>query len=314
MKALSLIILAVLPTLGLFADSPDESIINYTEASALGAVQGITEYLPISSSGHLILANAAFDLNDETPIPGAAADKHGPYTIKRAADAYIVLLHGGTVLAIFIIYWREIIAILLGLLGRNPKGLRTGLNLLLAFIPAAIIGLLIGKTIQEIFYYPWVVSCMLIVGSIFMYSVESWYKKRHTHESERDIHNLNPLQCIAVGLLQCVAMIPGTSRSMMTIMGGYIVGLSPKKSAELSFLLGLITISAAFSYEVVFGGKQLLVGLDLGPILWGCLIAAISGALAVKWMVSYITRHGLRIFIIYRVLLAAATLWVLYLR
>ena len=152
------------------------------------------------------------------------------------------------------------------------------------------------------------VAGALIVGALIMLIVERWrqnsQKNAGPDEEDPGLDELTVGKSVMIGFFQCFAMWPGTSRSMATIVGGYIAGLSPEHAAKFSFLLGLITLSAASGYKFVSDGAQMLDALHLGPVLLGCAVAFISAALAVKWFVSYISKHGLAIFAWYRIALA----------
>lgn len=295
--------------------------LSYSHAMILGVVEGITEYLPVSSTGHLILTNALLGLDADTPI----RDKNGdlllihdtpdaeprPYTIGEAAYAYVIVIQAGAIAAVIWLYWSTILQILRGCLGKNPQGRRLAINLICAFIPAAIIGLLLDDWIEATLgNNVKAVAGALVVGAVVMLIVEKWRKHGSSGaiapEDGPDIHDLTIRQSVVIGLFQCLAMWPGTSRSMATIVGGYLAGLSPKHAAEFSFLLGLITLSAASGYKMLSDGSHMLAALEIGPVLVGCLVAFISSALAVKWLVSYLSKHGLALFAWYRIALAIA--------
>ena len=152
----------------------------------------------------------------------------------------------------------------------------------------------------------------LFVGGFGILAVDRWHRKKAQDEPSPDLHELSPAQCLFIGGLQCVAMWPGTSRSMMTIIGGYLVRLSPTKAAEFSFLLGLVTLSAASVYKGYKVGFPLIDAFGWWMPLLGCTVAAISAAIAVKWMVHYLGKHGLAIFGYYRIILALVLVWVFY--
>lgn len=291
-----------------------ERQLNYVDAVILGLVEGITEYLPISSTGHLLLTNRLLELDSEAPVRGKERDIHLdedglPYSLKRAADAYAIIIQAGAILAVVVLYWNRLWGILLGLIGRNPEGRRLFINLMVAFFPAVVLGLLLDDWIESVLFGPIPIAIALAAGAILMWVVEKRRKRSgQAGEEGPDLHQLSWKQCLSIGLLQCVAMWPGTSRSMMTIVGGYIAGLSPKRAAEFSFLLGLITLSAAAGYRTLTDGRDMLAVLDPGPVLFGCVIAFISAVLAVKWLVGYLTRHGLGIFAWYRLVLSVLIL------
>lgn len=279
--------------------------LGFQEAIILGLVEGITEFLPISSTGHLLLTNELLGLN------GAAQTSTGStISQKEIADAYAIIIQAGAILAVLLLYWKRILQVLLGMLGLSPYGRLLARNLIVAFLPAAILGLLFNDWIEATLFGPLPIAIALILGSLLMFGVESWRKQQIDSSDDLiDLHTLGIRQSLFIGLLQCVAMWPGTSRSMMTIVGGYIAGLKPAKAAEFSFLLGLITLTAAAGYKAVSTGPQILAVVDWKPLLLGIMVAFFSAALAVKGLVLYLTRHGLAIFAWYRLLLAAAVLF-----
>ena len=297
----------------------DVAKLSYGDAIILGLVEGVTEYLPISSTGHLILTNALLGLDGDDPIrnqrgelilisdPETATLR--PYTIGEAAYAYVIVIQAGAIAAVIILYWKTILQIALGCFGRDLKGRQLAINLVCAFLPAAIIGLLLDDWIEaRLGDNVRAVAAALIVGAILMLVVERWrkhgQKKAINPEDGPSIYDLTIRQSVMIGLFQCVAMWPGTSRSMATIVGGYFAGLSPKHAAEFSFLLGLITLSAASGYKIVSDGSHMIAALEIRPVLLGCTVAFISAALAVKWLVAYLSAHGLALFAWYRIVLA----------
>jgi len=295
--------------------------LSYSDAVILGLVEGITEYLPISSTGHLILTNALLGLDGSTPMLDSDGhiilvkdQKTGlprPYTIGEAAYAYVIVIQAGAIAAVVLLYWRTILNIALGCLGQSTSGRKLAINLIAAFMPAAIIGLLLDDIIESYLGDNILaVAGALVVGAIVMLLVERW--RKHSRKDDADsyegpeLHALSVRQSVTIGLIQCLAMWPGTSRSMTTIVGGYLVGLSPKRAAEFSFLLGLITLTAASGYKLVSDGEQMVAALDFGPVLVGCLVAFVSAMLAVKWLVTFLSKHGLAPFAWYRIALAIA--------
>jgi len=305
------------------AEETDPGGLSYSDAVVLGLVEGITEYLPISSTGHLILTNRLLGLDGDRPMRDRdgneiqVVDEPGglprPYTIGEAAYAYVIVIQAGAIAAVIILYWRSILDILLGCLGRSVPGRRLARNLITAFLPAAVIGLLLDDWIEsKLGENITAVAGALIVGAVVMLLVERWRKGRQggaiAPEQGPALHELTVRQSLTIGFIQCFAMWPGTSRSMATIVGGYLMGLSPKRAAEFSFLLGLITLSAASGYKFLGDGRDMLAALNFGPVLLGCVVAFVSAALAVHWLVGYLSRHGLALFAWYRIALAIAVL------
>ena len=292
--------------------------IDYVDAFTLGIVEGVTEYLPVSSTGHLILANSFLGLDSETPlttIDGKVVLNKDmkPYTLKDATNAYAIVIQIGAILAVAILYWKYILIMLAGLLGRNKVGLRLVINLLVAFMPAAIIGLLLLSAIE---YYLFGVKPVIIAlagGAVLMFIVQKYYNKRTLNNRIFvKMEDMNVRQSFLIGMLQCIAMWPGTSRSMMTILGGYIAGMNPADSAKFSFLLGLITLSAASIFKMYKDGEAIVQSLSIPPLVLGLVVAFISAALSVKWLVGFLTRKGLTPFAWYRIALAVALSILLY--
>lgn len=291
---------------------PDAASLGYGEAFVLGVVEGVTEYLPVSSTGHLILSNKLLGLDVETPFLGEdgmpiVGSEGVVLTVADAADAYVVVIQIGAILAVAILWWRRVAGMFMGLLGKDARGLLLVRNLLIAFMPAAVLGLLLRKSIKAHLFGVWPVVVALVAGAVLMLAVEFWRKRKYGVQAPvegPDLPELSVRQSLLIGFMQCVAMWPGTSRSMMTLVGGYIVGLSPVRAAEFSFLLGMITLSAAALYEG-YKSAEVLGQLDMGPLLFGVVVAFGFAAVSVKWMVSWLTRHGLSLFAWYRLALAA---------
>lgn len=292
------------------------------QAIILGLVEGITEYLPVSSTGHLIIAAGLMGLDDPAH--------------KSAVDAFTIAIQGGAILAVLGLYWPRVRQMVRGVLGADPAGRRLAINLLVAFLPAAVLGVILNDWIEAHLFHLWPVVSALALGGVFMIVVES-LRKRHIRSRERrgipadgdpaqheivepgreiTIDRLTPWHALVIGLLQTVAMWPGTSRSMMTITGGVLVGLKPKEAAEFSFLLGLPTLGGATVYALAknlkrsadAGEQNMFQALGVAPVLLGVLVATIAAALAIKWLVSFLTRHGLAPFGVYRIVVAGALL------
>jgi len=288
-------------------------------AILLGLTEGITEYLPVSSTGHLILVSALLGLD-------------GPDT-KGAVDTFNIVVQGGAILAVLGLYRVRVFQMLAGLIGKHRAGRKLLINIFVAFLPAAVLGVMIDEWIEARLFHTGPVLAALFLGGVWMIWLDRWRRKRGERrlgadldpdapESEREytrergeigIEDLSWKQALGIGLFQVVAMWPGTSRSMMTIAGGTLLGLKPKDAAEFSFLLGLPTLGGACVYKL---GKDILKARQTGdplfyetlgtlPVIVGIGVATISAALAVKWLVAFLTKHGLHAFGWYRIALCA---------
>lgn len=264
------------------------------QAFILGVIEGITEYLPISSTGHLVVAQRLMGI-------GIGADK-------EAADAFAVCIQGGAILAVLGLYFRRILRIIRGVFGKDAEGLRLAIALVIAFVPAAVLALKYGHAIKEhLFNMPSVVGAW-IVGGIAILVVAAWKKRHPSAGGGKDLAELTWKMALMIGLLQCVAMWPGTSRSLMTIVGGMLVGLSLKSAVEFSFLLGVMTLGAATAKDALDYGPLMLETFGPLNLVVGFLASFVFAALAVKWLVSYLQKHGMEGFGWYRIAAGLAVL------
>jgi undecaprenyl-diphosphatase len=281
-------------------------VLEIWQAIVLGLVEGITEYLPVSSTGHLIIAAGLMGLDDPAQ--------------KSAIDDFLVIVQGGAILAVVGLYWPNILKMIKGLLMQDPQGLRLFLNLVIAFIPSAAIAFVLEDWIDAHLFRTGPVLFALFVGALYMFIIDLYAHgrigKARSGLTQMSIHDVTPRQALFIGLLQCIAIWPGTSRSLMTITGGILVGLRPKVAAEFSFLLGLPTLTAACVYKL---GKNLYASHKAGTpnvfetLGWsasgvGLIVAAVSAAIAVKFLVGALNRFGLTPFALYRIALCAALL------
>lgn len=272
---------------------------DYVDAMIYGIIEGVTEFLPVSSTGHLIIASEVL------------ADSDSSVQRKEAIHAYLIVIQGGAILAVALIYRLQVSSMILGLFGMNPRGRKLLVNVMTAFLPAAFLGLLLDDLIEFYLFGLLPVAFSLFSGGIFM----AWAERRKKFQesmigisSVKTLEDLNLGSSLLIGFLQCVAMWPGTSRSMMTIVGGYLVGLSRVHAAEFSFLLGLVTLTAAAVYKGMTKWEAMTQHLSLGPVILGCLVAGACAALSVTWLVGYLNRKGLGVFVIYRIILSLVIL------
>ncbi|MDX1564912.1 MAG: undecaprenyl-diphosphate phosphatase [Phycisphaeraceae bacterium] len=266
------------------------------EAALLGVVEGLSEYLPISSTGHLILTQRALSIPTET------ADQ------KNAADAFAICIQAGAILAVLGLYWRRSVQMARGLIGRDEAGRRLAINLLIAFVPAAVVGLSAGDWIKLHLFGLWPIVAAWAAGGILILVLEAKRQAPETEPAEEagtGLEQMSARMAVLIGLLQCTAMWPGVSRSLITILAGLWVGLRLIAAVEFSFLLGVLTLGAATAYDTYQHGPLLLDLYGLGPLVVGTAAALVSAGAAVRWMVGYLQQHSLRLFGYYRIALAA---------
>jgi len=259
----------------------------YIQSLVLGIVQGLTEYLPVSSTGHLLITQQLLG------IPKS-----------EAIEAFHVFLHAGSILAVLALYRQRVVEMLLGLLGKNPAGLRLLVNLICAFVPAVVIGLAFEKHIKAFLYGAWPVVAAWFVGGVGVLIYVRWRKARGGENQGLGIADLTWKKAIVIGLCQCVAMWPGMSRSLMTMLGGMFMGLRVTAAVEFSFLLALVTISAASAKETFEFGSLMFTEFGPVPIAIGFVASFLSAWCAVKWAVSYLQKRSFAVFGWYRIVIA----------
>lgn len=278
------------------------------QAAVLGLVEGITEYLPISSTGHLIIASGLMGLDE-------------PARVKTAVDAFNIVIQGGAILAVLGLYWPRVLQMIKGLLGQDAGGRKLLINLFVAFLPAAVLGVLLNDMIEAALFNTPSVLIALALGGVYMIVLDRWKiapmrKAEQAGDTDHkhtglEVDELNVRGAILIGFMQCVAMWPGTSRSMMTITAGVLAGLRPKAAAEFSFLLGLPTLGGACVYSLYknlsesaeAGEPNMFEVLGWGPVIVGMAVATVSAVVAVKWLVGFLNKHGLTSFGVYRLVL-----------
>lgn len=289
--------------------------LSVSDAIILGIVEGVTEFLPVSSTGHLIIANHFLGLDRDTPLKGPAGEtlwhkrpspknpEGEPLTLKLAADTYTVVIQAGAIAAVALLYWNSLLSMLNGLLGRDPAGRKLLVSVLIAFVPAAGLGFLVHGWIETHLFSLGGVIAAQVAGAGLMLWAEAWRRRRSagaTTDAE-----ITPARAAVIGAMQCAALWPGTSRSMMTIVGGYFTGLDPRRSAEFSFLLGFVTLTAASLYKGYRSGGAMIAVFGWGNVILGAVVAAVTAAICVRFLVHWLTRHGLGLFAWYRLAVAA---------
>ena len=270
------------------------------QSVVLGLVEGITEYLPVSSTGHLLFAQRIMGIG-----LSSADDEMQKELAKTAADAYAICIQAGAILAVLGLYARRVRQMIKGLFGQDPAGLQMVVNIVAGFLPAAILGLLFADIIKTYLFGPWPVVAAWFVGGVAILFV-SWRRRAlgRTPKSGISLDALTWKMALGIGIAQCIAMWPGVSRSLITIVGGVLAGLSLPAAVEFSFLLGVVTLGAATCYDGLKHGETMLAIYDPLTLFVGLFVAFLSAVLAVKWMVAYLNRHGLSIFGYYRVMVS----------
>ncbi|MDF3127683.1 undecaprenyl-diphosphate phosphatase [Kiritimatiellaeota bacterium B1221] len=264
------------------------------EAVVLGLVEGITEYLPVSSTGHLILASQAMGMGEDE-------------VYRSSVNTYLVVIQIGAILAVITVYGSYIRRMFLGLIGRDAGGRKLLISLIVAFIPAAVAGLLLDDWISSVLYGLWYVGIAWFLGGVALLKWNGKENENEDNSTALHMEDLSVKQALIIGSMQVIAMWPGVSRSLVTIIGGRVVKLSLKDSVIFSFLLGMLTLSAATGYKLLDSGTEMLDTLGLRTILLGIFIAYLSAWIAVKTMVAFLKKHGLGLFGIYRIALALVT-------
>ncbi len=252
-------------------------IILLLKALILGVVEGLTEFLPISSTGHLILAGDLLNFNDDR------------------GKLFEIVIQSGAILAVVWEY-RERLARTFAGLGRDREANRLVLNLLIAFLPLAVLGLAFGKAIKAHLFAPIPVATAFILGAF----VILWAERKNHRVRIHSVDEMRPLDAVKMGIAQAFALIPGTSRSGSTIIGGMLFGLSRKAATEFSFFLAIPTLGVATVYQV-YKERALLSADDLGMWIVGFISAFVSAFLCVRWLLRYISSHDFVPFAWYRI-------------
>ncbi|MBR1146414.1 undecaprenyl-diphosphate phosphatase [Bradyrhizobium sp. AUGA SZCCT0431] len=252
---------------------------NAVKAVILGIIEGVTEFLPVSSTGHLLLAQKFFDLGE------------GPFW-----ESFIVLIQLGAILAIVVLYFAKLWRVALGMFS-NPDDRRFVIGVLVAFLPAVIVGLVAGKYIKELLFNPWVVCFSLIVGGAILI----WVDQLELKPREFDATRFPLMMYLWIGIAQCVAMIPGVSRSGASIVASMLLGSDKRSAAEFSFFLAIPTMIGAFAYDFYKNRGEMTTD-HLGVVAIGFVVSFITAMIVVKTFLTYVTRHGFTFFAWWRVI------------
>ena len=297
--------------------SPEEVRADFTYGRALvtGTVEGVTEYLPVSSTGHMIISDRLLGVPNDPHITVAGlTDRKGrAISLERVADDYIVIIQIGAILAVFVAFFGRIRNLLAGLCRGERRSLDLASAIIVAFIPAAVLGFLFKDIIAAYLFSVEVVAAALLVGGLVILVAERVLPKSVASGAD-EVATIGWRSALTVGLCQCFALIPGTSRSLATILGGRVAGLSHAAATEFSFLVVLLTLTAASIYKMWALGPALTQVYPAGPASVGLLVAAVTAFVSVKWLVGYVSRNGLGVFAWYRIALGGVILTTLALK
>ena len=259
------------------------------KAALMGVVEGLTEFLPISSTGHLILAGALLGFDDDK------------------SKVFDIAIQSGAIFAVVLVYWTKISTTVRDLPSQR-QAQRFALNVFIGFLPAAVVGLLVYKTIKAHLFNAPVVAGAFIVGAFIILWVE---KRARLVTRIQSVDEMGPLDALKVGLVQCLGMIPGTSRSGATIIGGMLLGLSRQAATEFSFFLAIPTLIGAGVYSL-YKERALLSMADLPLFSVGLVVSFLSAWLCIRWLLRYVATHNFVSFAYYRIafgLVVLGTAW-----
>ncbi len=262
------------------------------KSALMGVVEGLTEFLPISSTGHLILAGSVLGFDDDK------------------GKVFEIAIQTGAIFAVILVYWQKLRTTLLGL-PTEREAQRFALNVLIAFVPAVILGLLFGNAIKAHLFTPVVVASTFILGGFIILWAERRQQMNPTLARVQEVEQMTALDALKVGLAQCLAMVPGTSRSGATIIGGMLLGLSRKAATDFSFYLAIPTLIGAGVYSL-YKERALLSAADVPLFAVGLLVSFLSAWLCIRWLLRYIATHSFAGFAYYRIvfgLVVLATAW-----
>ena len=255
----------------------------------LGIVEGLTEFIPVSSTGHLVLAGELLGFEGQ------------------ASGTFEIVIQLGAILAVVVLYWKRFWDVLMGLGHANPAALAFTRNIALGFLPSAVIGLVIYKMVKAMLETPEITAIALILGGIAILAIERAVKKPHTFLVE----GMSWKTALGIGIVQCLSMIPGVSRSGATIMGALSLGVERKTAAEFSFFLAVPTMLAASGYDLLQSGAALGQD-DWTAIAIGFVVSFIVAIIVIKWFIAVVSKFGFAPFAWYRIVVGSVALvWLL---
>lgn len=270
------------------SDEMSANLIFLFKTIIIAIVEGVTEFLPISSTGHMIIIGHFINFTGDF------------------ANFFEVVIQLGAILAIVVLYWRKISESLKpeNLFNVNKSGFKLWFNMAIAFIPAAIIGLVFKKKIDKYLFNTLTVAIAMIVGGLLLFFIENKYRKT---SKTRDIDDVRPMQSLKIGIFQCLSLWPGMSRSASTIMGGWISGLSTPTAAEFSFFLAIPTMIAASGLDLI-KDRPTMTSIEVIALIVGFIVAFLVALLVVDKFINFLKKKPMRVFAVYRILLGIVLL------
>lgn len=265
------------------------------QAIILGIVEGLTEFLPISSTGHLLVSQDVLSYKD-------------------TAEIFTVVIQTGAIFAVIWFYREELVHKVAGLLKRDPRVLKFWANWIIATIPAGLFGFALKDRITE-YSVLWVIALALIVGGIIIWLIETFHKAAKTHGTTAQFEKIDWLMALKIGFYQILALVPGVSRSGATIMGGLVSGLDRVTATAFSFYLSIPILLLAGAYQMIRGKDELHTVAGGGPaIIVGTVVSFFTALVAIKWLIRYVSHNDFKIFAYYRIVLGVIILLALLAR
>ena len=288
----ALVVLAAGPAVALAQGTDAGLSLSFLDAVIIGLVEGITEYLPVSSTGHILVTNELLGLNTNEDA-------------ERLLDAYAICVQAGAILAVLVVYQERIRQMVDGILGRSAEGRRVVIAVISSFVPTAILAVTLFDWVQARLFGVGYIAIAWIVGGVGILSLA---RSKFFDRPGKDLGALTAQNAVVIGLMQTLAIWPGVSRSLITIIAGIVVGLSLRAAVEYSFLLGLVTLTAATAFAGLQDGEELVAEFGWQTPLVGLVVAFVSAVIAVRWMVSYLNEKGFEVFGWYRLAIGIAAL------
>ncbi len=293
--AIGLSLLIADPALGLEKVLPEESL-SIWKAVIFGIVEGLTEFLPISSTGHLLATKEILNVG-ETELS------------EEAIDSYIISIQIGAIFAVAVLYRQRLLQMLQGLFGRSSEGKKMAGSLIAAVIPTAVIGLVAADFVKDNLYSLWPVAAAWIAGGVSILAID---RQNIFNRPGKRLEELTAQEAFLIGLIQALALWPGVSRSLVTIIAAVLVGLSLKAAVEFSFILGLVTLTAATVFELGTDGQQVIDSFGYTTPIIGLCVAFVAAVISIRFMVEWLEQRSFAIFGFYRLFIGFSAIILIF--